>query len=106
LPHRSFTAFPTQRVDDQKRSLGFKYIGNTALNLVEQGYNVLFGYEEAIGFMFSSDIPDKDGVAATVGRGAAPFPIKSEIKNNESTGAVRRACRLVVPRRKNCPVSS
>ncbi|KAJ7849080.1 hypothetical protein B0H14DRAFT_2766071 [Mycena olivaceomarginata] len=34
---------------------GFKFIGNTALNLVEQGYDVPFGYEEAI-----------DGVAATV----------------------------------------
>jgi len=45
---------------------GFKYIGNTALHLVEQGYDVPFGYEEAIGFMFGSQIRDKDGVAATV----------------------------------------
>ena len=46
---------------------GFKYIGNTALNLVDQGFEVPFGYEEAIGFMFGNDIRDKDGVAATVG---------------------------------------
>ncbi|KAH7877806.1 uncharacterized protein C8R40DRAFT_1159300 [Lentinula edodes] len=45
---------------------GFKYIGNTALDLVEKGYEVPFGYEEAIGFMFGSTIRDKDGVAASV----------------------------------------
>jgi phosphomannomutase len=46
--------------------LGFKYIGNSALTLVEQGYEVPFGYEEAIGFMIGSEIRDKDGVAAAV----------------------------------------
>jgi len=45
---------------------GFKYIGNTALVLEQQGYEVPFGYEEAIGFMFGSEIRDKDGVAASV----------------------------------------
>lgn len=45
---------------------GFKYIGNTALSLVEQGFEVPFGYEEAIGFMIGSEIRDKDGVAAAV----------------------------------------
>ncbi|KAI6167200.1 hypothetical protein EDD17DRAFT_1543402 [Pisolithus thermaeus] len=45
---------------------GFKFIGNTALDLVGAGYEVPFGYEEAIGFMFGSEIRDKDGVAATV----------------------------------------
>ena len=47
--------------------LGFKYIGNTALYLENTGkYEVLFGYEEAIGYMFGQTIRDKDGVAATV----------------------------------------
>ncbi|KAI0747847.1 phosphoglucomutase first 3 domain-containing protein [Daedaleopsis nitida] len=45
---------------------GFKYIGNTALTLQKEGYEVPFGYEEAIGFMFSSELRDKDGVAASV----------------------------------------
>ncbi|KAG5637859.1 hypothetical protein H0H81_002898 [Sphagnurus paluster] len=45
---------------------GFKFIGNTALDLVAAGYEVPFGYEEAIGFMFGHEIRDKDGVAATV----------------------------------------
>jgi len=45
---------------------GFKFIGNTALNLVEEGYEVPFGYEEAIGFMFGSEVRDKDGVAASM----------------------------------------
>jgi len=36
------------------------------LTLVEQGFEVPFGYEEAIGFMIGSEIRDKDGVAATV----------------------------------------
>ena len=48
------------------RFLGFKYIGNSALTLVEQGFEVPFGYEEAIGFMIGSEIRDKDGVSATV----------------------------------------
>jgi len=45
---------------------GFKFIGNTALRLEKDGYEVPFGYEEAIGFMFGSEIRDKDGVAASV----------------------------------------
>lgn len=48
------------------RTPGFKYIGNTALTLEKEGYEVPFGYEEAIGFMFGSLLRDKDGVAASV----------------------------------------
>lgn len=46
--------------------LGFKYIGNAALDLAAEGFEVPFGYEEAIGYMTGSEIRDKDGVSATV----------------------------------------
>ncbi|CAH2354256.1 phosphoribomutase [[Candida] railenensis] len=42
---------------------GFKWIGNKAIDLKNEGYLVPFGYEEAIGYMFSS-VNDKDGIAA------------------------------------------
>ncbi|KAH7889858.1 hypothetical protein F5I97DRAFT_1800865 [Phlebopus sp. FC_14] len=45
---------------------GFKFIGNTALDLIQAGYEVPFGYEEAIGFMFGPEIRDKDGISATI----------------------------------------
>ncbi|TFK72594.1 hypothetical protein BDN72DRAFT_957272 [Pluteus cervinus] len=45
---------------------GFKYIGNTAIKLENEGFSVPFGYEEAIGYMFGSNIRDKDGIAATI----------------------------------------
>lgn len=46
---------------------GFKYIGNTALDIERaEGNEVLFGYEEAIGFMFGRTVRDKDGIAAAV----------------------------------------
>jgi phosphomannomutase len=38
--------------------------GNRAIELMGQGKNVLFAYEEAIGFMFSTNVLDKDGVSA------------------------------------------
>ena len=44
---------------------GFKWIGNKAIDLQKEGYNVPFGYEEAIGFMFDL-VHDKDGVSAAV----------------------------------------
>jgi phosphomannomutase len=43
---------------------GFKYIGNLVLDLRKQGYQVLFSYEEAIGFCVGDVIVDKDGLTA------------------------------------------
>lgn len=62
---RNFSQPSAEEYFDREH-LGFKFIGNTALDLVKQGYDVPFGYEEAIGFMFGAEIRDKDGVAATV----------------------------------------
>lgn len=43
---------------------GFKWMGNEAIQLMNQGKQVLFAFEEAIGFMFSTSVLDKDGVSA------------------------------------------
>ncbi|KAF2722384.1 phosphoglucomutase-like protein [Polychaeton citri CBS 116435] len=43
---------------------GFKWLGNVAQKLNETGYDAMFAYEEAIGYMFSSVVWDKDGIAA------------------------------------------
>ncbi|KAI9723626.1 MAG: hypothetical protein M1812_000926 [Candelaria pacifica] len=43
---------------------GFKWLGNIALQLIEKGFNAPYAFEEAIGYMFSDVVYDKDGVAA------------------------------------------
>lgn len=43
---------------------GFKWIGNKASDLSKQGLQVVFGYEEALGYMFPDISLDKDGIAA------------------------------------------
>jgi phosphoglucomutase / phosphopentomutase len=45
---------------------GFKWMGNRAVDLLADNKEVLFAYEEAIGFMISSKVLDKDGVSAAV----------------------------------------
>ncbi|XP_072748154.1 phosphopentomutase isoform X1 [Anoplolepis gracilipes] len=43
---------------------GFKWMGNKAIELIKQKKDVLFAYEEAIGFMCGSKVLDKDGISA------------------------------------------
>uniref|UniRef100_A0A1A9UU14 Phosphoglucomutase-2 n=1 Tax=Glossina austeni TaxID=7395 RepID=A0A1A9UU14_GLOAU len=43
---------------------GFKWMGNRAIELMQQDKHVLFAFEEAIGFMFSTAVLDKDGISA------------------------------------------
>jgi phosphomannomutase len=43
---------------------GFKWIGRHSIEYVAEGYDALFGFEEAIGFMCGSAVRDKDGVSA------------------------------------------
>ncbi|KAH0542082.1 hypothetical protein FGG08_003462 [Glutinoglossum americanum] len=43
---------------------GFKWLGNRALQLRDQGYDACFAFEEAIGYMFTGVIPDKDSISA------------------------------------------
>lgn len=43
---------------------GFKWLGNRMLDLRAQGNEVIFAFEEAIGFCCGDIVPDKDGVSA------------------------------------------
>ncbi|XP_037126640.1 glucose 1,6-bisphosphate synthase [Syngnathus acus] len=45
---------------------GFKWIGNRIQELTAEGKTVLFAFEESIGFLCSSLIPEKDGVSTAV----------------------------------------
>ncbi|AMD20283.1 HDL461Wp [Eremothecium sinecaudum] len=45
---------------------GFKWLGNCAKELKQQGYYVPFAFEEAIGYMFGSVAFDKDGITAAI----------------------------------------
>lgn len=53
-----------ERFHFEQTLTGFKWIGNRADELAKQGFQVLFGYEEALGYMFPNVSLDKDGVAA------------------------------------------
>ncbi|KAI8081681.1 uncharacterized protein BX664DRAFT_366909 [Halteromyces radiatus] len=43
---------------------GFKWIGNAAMQLEKEGYQVIFSFEEAIGFTIGDIVKDKDGISA------------------------------------------
>lgn len=43
---------------------GFKWMGNRAHDLLKQDKKVLFCFEEAIGFLCSNNVLDKDGISA------------------------------------------
>ncbi|XP_065081833.1 phosphopentomutase [Ochlerotatus camptorhynchus] len=43
---------------------GFKWMGNKSVEFMAEGKKVLFAFEEAIGFMCSPTVLDKDGVSA------------------------------------------
>ncbi|XP_058446881.1 phosphopentomutase [Malaya genurostris] len=43
---------------------GFKWMGNKSVELMKEGKTVLFAFEEAIGFMCTPTVLDKDGVSA------------------------------------------
>ncbi|KAF0769292.1 phosphoglucomutase-2 [Aphis craccivora] len=45
---------------------GFKWMGNRADQLSAEGYNVIYAFEESIGYMCSSEVLDKDGISAAV----------------------------------------
>ena len=50
----------------QETLTGFKWLGSLALQLREDGYQVAYGFEEALGYMFTEVAYDKDAVAAGI----------------------------------------
>lgn len=57
---------------------GFKWMGNRSVELMEAGKEILFAFEEAIGFMFSPAVLDKDGVSAAAHLGTLASFLKVE----------------------------
>jgi phosphomannomutase len=45
---------------------GFKWIANRAIELDRLGYEVVFGYEEALGYGIGDVVHDKDGISAAL----------------------------------------
>ncbi|HXN34019.1 MAG TPA: phospho-sugar mutase [Polyangiaceae bacterium] len=45
---------------------GFKWIANRAIELGREGYEFVFGYEEALGYAVGDVVYDKDGISAAV----------------------------------------
>lgn len=50
----------------QETLTGFKWMGNKAHELEQDGQHVLLAFEEAIGFMDGTHVLDKDGVTAAI----------------------------------------
>ena len=62
---RMLAAMATEEGCRFKETLtGFKWLGNIAQDLQQEGYDPVYAYEEAIGYMFSNVVWDKDGIAA------------------------------------------
>jgi phosphomannomutase len=45
---------------------GFKWIANRTMELEREGYEVVFGYEEALGYSVGDVVRDKDGISAAL----------------------------------------
>jgi len=45
---------------------GFKWIANRAMELEQEGYRFVFGFEEALGYTVGSLVRDKDGIGAAL----------------------------------------
>jgi phosphoglucomutase len=43
---------------------GFKWLGNIARNLEAEGYDVVYAFEEALGYMIPQTVHDKDSISA------------------------------------------
>eukprot|EP00941_MAST-03F_sp_MAST-3F-sp1_P000483 g483.t1 len=61
---------------------GFKWMGSRSAELRAEGKEVLFAYEEAIGFCISDVVKDKDGVAAA----AVMMELSNQVYSNHFEG--------------------
>lgn len=61
---------------------GFKWMGNRSVALMENDKEILFAFEEAIGFMFSPAVLDKDGVSASAHLATMASYLKETEKKN------------------------
>jgi len=43
---------------------GFKWLGNVARDLTDEGYDVVYAFEEALGYMIPQTVHDKDSITA------------------------------------------
>ena len=57
---------------------GFKWMGNRSEELRAKGYDVVFSYEEAIGYCLGDVVLDKDGVAAAAVLGEVVGELREE----------------------------
>ncbi|GMI31276.1 hypothetical protein TrCOL_g8467, partial [Triparma columacea] len=60
---------------------GFKWMGNRSEELRAEGYNVVFAYEEAIGYCCGNVVKDKDGVTAAAVLGELVVELEREGKS-------------------------
>jgi phosphomannomutase len=68
----------------QETLTGFKWLGNVAEQLTQEGFEVLFAFEEAIGFMFYG--------ANKVGKGRLKAPSRGDVERRWGWGRVRLSC--------------
>ncbi|XP_053163607.1 glucose 1,6-bisphosphate synthase [Hemicordylus capensis] len=71
---------------------GFKWIGSRVKDLLDNGKEVLFAFEESIGFMCGTSVLDKDGVSAAVvmAEMAAYLDTKSQMLAHQLTEIYKR----------------
>lgn len=62
----------------QETLTGFKWLGNIARELEKEDYMALYGFEEALGYMFTPVCYDKDGLVAAIVFLAAEAKWRSE----------------------------
>lgn len=69
----------------QETLTGFKWMGNRACQLAAEGYEILYAFEESIGYMCGNEVLDKDGISAAIKIAELAIYIEKENINKEKT---------------------